>query len=73
MQNRQTAIFPRRLFDRFRPGAPGMPGLLPQLQAYGGLQASAARAQRPLQTLLYQANYVRTHAHFRPRRQDQDT
>ncbi|MGI8525816.1 MAG: GNAT family N-acetyltransferase [Pseudolabrys sp.] len=29
----------------------GVPGLLPQLQAYGGLQAWAARAHRPLQSL----------------------
>jgi putative hemolysin len=30
---------------------PALPGLLPQLQAYGGLQAWAARAHRPLQSL----------------------
>ena len=54
MPDRSSAMSPRRLFDRFRSAAagnPAMPGLLPQLQAYGGLQAAAARAQRPLQTL----------------------
>jgi putative hemolysin len=41
------------LLERFRagPGVPGVPGLLPSLQAYGGLQAFAARAHRPSQTL----------------------
>jgi L-ornithine Nalpha-acyltransferase len=40
----------KRLFTRFRAGQmPGQPGLLPQLQAYGGLQAAPARAQRALQ------------------------
>jgi putative hemolysin len=41
---------PRRLFRRFRtvpPLGPGVPGLIPSLQAYGGLQAWAARAHRP--------------------------
>ncbi|MBV8790617.1 MAG: GNAT family N-acetyltransferase [Pseudolabrys sp.] len=44
---------PRKLFERFRPApaAPGAPGLLPQLQAYTGLQAFAARSHRPSQTL----------------------
>ena len=42
---------PRRLLQRLRPPAPGMPGLLPSLQAYGGLQTSAARAHRPSPTL----------------------
>jgi putative hemolysin len=54
MPDRNSAISPRRLFDRFRStpgGGSGVPGLLPQLQAYGGLQAWAARAHRPLQTL----------------------
>ncbi|MBV9557549.1 MAG: GNAT family N-acetyltransferase [Pseudolabrys sp.] len=52
MENRASAISPRRLFERFRPAqTPGVPGLLPQLQAYGGLQAWAARAHRPLQSL----------------------
>jgi len=54
MSDRSSAISPRRLLDRFRSapaGGPAMPGLLPQLQAYGGVQTAAARAQRPLQTL----------------------
>jgi putative hemolysin len=44
---------PRGLFDRFRPtsAGAGVPGLLPALQAYGGLQAWAARAHRPTQSL----------------------
>jgi len=44
---------PSRLFERFRstPGGHGMPGLLPALQAYGGLQSWAARAHRPSQSL----------------------
>ena len=44
----------RRLFERFRsvpPSTTGIPGFLSSLQAYGGLQAFAARAHRPLQTL----------------------
>ncbi len=44
----------RRLFERFRsvpPSTTGVPGLLSSLQAYGGLQAFAARAHRPSQTL----------------------
>jgi putative hemolysin len=44
----------RRLFERFRsvpPSATGVPGFLSSLQAYGGLQAFAARAHRPPQTL----------------------
>jgi putative hemolysin len=45
---------PRRLFERFRtmpPPSGGLPGLIPSLQAYGGLQAWAARAHRPMQSL----------------------
>jgi putative hemolysin len=44
---------PRSLFDRFRPvpASPGIPNLISTLQAYGGLQAWAARAHRPPQTL----------------------
>jgi len=44
---------PRSLFDHFRPApaSPGVPNLLSTLQAYGGLQAWAARAHRPSQTL----------------------
>src|SRR5512135_2270481 len=45
---------PRSLFERFRPapaGPVGVPGLISALQAYGGLQAWAARAHRPAQSL----------------------
>lgn len=44
---------PRSLFERFRPApaGPGVPGLISSLQAYGGLQAWAARAHRPSQSL----------------------
>ena len=46
---------PRRLLGRFRSVAPGatggVPGLLSSLQAYSGLQAGAARAHRPSQSL----------------------
>jgi putative hemolysin len=44
---------PRGLFDRFRsaPGGPGVPGIISSLQAYGGLQAWAARVHRPSQSL----------------------
>jgi L-ornithine Nalpha-acyltransferase len=43
----------RGLFERFRPapGGLGVPGIIPSLQAYGGLQAWAARVHRPSQTL----------------------
>jgi L-ornithine Nalpha-acyltransferase len=46
---------PRGLFGRFRPppmgpGA-GVPGLISSIQAYGGLQAWAARTHRPSQSL----------------------
>jgi len=53
MASRASHHNPRRLLERFRagPGVPGVPGLLPSLQAYGGLQAWAARAHRPSQTL----------------------
>ncbi len=46
-------IPPRGLFERFRPLPPGsgVPGLISALQAYGGLQAWAARAHRPSQSL----------------------
>ncbi len=43
-------LAPRNLFERFRP-APAGAGLLSALQAYGGLQAWAARAHRPAQSL----------------------
>jgi L-ornithine Nalpha-acyltransferase len=44
---------PRGLFERLRPLPPGptIPGLISALQAYGGLQAWAARAHRPSQSL----------------------
>src|SRR6266567_1838205 len=44
---------PRRLFERFRPApsGSGVPNLISTLQAYGGLQAWAARAHRPSQSL----------------------
>ena len=44
---------PRRLFERFRTTPPGVgkQGLLSSIQAYGGLQAWAARAHRPVQSL----------------------
>jgi putative hemolysin len=43
-----------KLFTRWRAGqfGSGQPGLLPHLQAYGGLQAAPARAQRALQASL---------------------
>jgi putative hemolysin len=43
----------RGLFDRFRPLPPGHgnPGLISSLQAYGGLQAWAARTHRPSHSL----------------------
>jgi putative hemolysin len=46
-------IPPRALLERFRPtsAGAGIPGLLSALQAYGGLQAWAARAHRPVQSL----------------------
>jgi putative hemolysin len=44
---------PRSLFERFRPApaGPGVPGLISALQAFGGLQAWAARTHRPPQSL----------------------
>ena len=44
---------PRSLFERVRsaPATPAAPGLISSLQAYGGLQAWAARAHRPTQSL----------------------
>ncbi|MBX6327095.1 MAG: GNAT family N-acetyltransferase [Pseudolabrys sp.] len=53
MASRAHPHQPRRLLQRFRhpPAATGVPGLLSSLQAYGGLQAWAARAHRPAQTL----------------------
>ena len=53
MRSRATIQTPRSLFERFRPApaGPGLPGLISSLQAYGGLQAWAARAHRPSQSL----------------------
>jgi L-ornithine Nalpha-acyltransferase len=53
MANPNILIPPRGLFERFRPlpPGPGVPGLISALQAYGGLQAWAARAHRPSQSL----------------------
>ena len=44
---------PRSLFEKFRPAPAGngTPNLISTLQAYSGLQASAARAYRPTQSL----------------------
>ena len=50
----RPSLHPQRsLFERFRPapGGLGVPGIIPSLQAYGGLQAWAARLHRPSQTL----------------------
>jgi putative hemolysin len=51
--SRATLQPQRSLFERFRPApaGPGVPGILSSLQAYGGLQAWAARAHRPSQSL----------------------
>ena len=56
MARRDNLHLPRSLFGRFRPahagtGAAGAPNLISTLQAYGGLQAWAARAHRPAQSL----------------------
>ena len=53
MPGSQTLNPPRGLFERFRPlpPVPRIPGLISALQAYGGLQAWAARAHRPSQSL----------------------
>src|SRR5512140_1725463 len=56
MARRDNPSLPRSLFERFRPaqagaGAAGAPNLISTLQAYGGLQAWAARAHRPSQSL----------------------
>jgi putative hemolysin len=53
MARRDSVIPPRTLFERFRsvPAGSAMPGLISALQAYGGLQAWAARAHRPVQSL----------------------
>lgn len=53
MTSRDSVKLPRSLFERFRapPGGQSVPSLLSSLQAYGGLQAFAARAHRPAQSL----------------------
>jgi len=53
MASRDPLNPPRSLFDRFRPvpSGPGVPRLISTLQAYGGLQAWAARAHWPAQSL----------------------
>src|SRR5690242_10680607 len=50
---RATFRSQRSLFERFRPipAGTGVPGIISSLQAYGGLQAWAARAHRPSQSL----------------------
>ena len=51
---RRDSLYPaRNLFERFRPApvGPGVPSLISALQAYGGLQAWAARVHRPVQSL----------------------
>ncbi len=54
MAPRAALQMPRSLFERFRPtpaGPAGVSGLITSLQAYGGLQAWAARVHRPSQSL----------------------
>ena len=53
MARRDSLYSPRNLFERFRPApaGPAIPSLISALQAYGGLQAWAARAHRPSQSL----------------------
>jgi len=53
MASHDSIKLSRSLFERFRapPGSPAVPSLLSSLQAYGGLQAFAARAHRPAQSL----------------------
>jgi putative hemolysin len=53
MSSRDATKLSRSLFERFRssPNSSSVPSLLSSLQAYGGLQAFAARAHRPAQTL----------------------
>src|SRR3990170_3902239 len=50
MAHRDSLNPPRNLFGVLRP-TPAVPGLISSLQAYGGLQAWAARAHRPGQSL----------------------
>jgi L-ornithine Nalpha-acyltransferase len=53
MASRAQFNSPRKLFNRVRPAPaePGIPSLISALQAYGGLQAWAARAHAPSQSL----------------------
>jgi putative hemolysin len=51
MASRANQSLPRSLFGRFRPANTGSPNLISTLQAYSGLQAWAARAHRPAQSL----------------------
>ena len=53
MVRRDSLYLPRTLFERFRPApaGPSVPSLISALQAYGGLQAWAARVHRPTQSL----------------------
>jgi len=53
MASRDLLNSPRNLFERFRPvpSGPGVTNLISTLQAYGGLQAWAARVHRPAQSL----------------------
>ena len=53
MARRDSLYPPRNLFERFRPSpaGPAVPSLISALQAYGGLQAWAAREHNPTQSL----------------------
>jgi len=51
MPSRASLSLPRSLFERFIPASTGSPNLISTLQAYGGLQAWAARTHRPAQSL----------------------
>src|SRR5712691_5021727 len=53
MAQRDSLSLPRSMLERFRPApaGPGVPNLISALQAYGGLQAWAARTHRPSQSL----------------------
>src|ERR1700690_2785719 len=51
MASRASRNPPRSLFERFRPAPAGSSNFISTLQAYGGLQAWAARPHRPSQSL----------------------
>src|SRR5512137_685976 len=53
ISNHATFQPQRGLLERLRPApaCPGVPGIISSLQAYSGLQAWAARADRPSQSL----------------------